>query len=184
MGKSFRVEKERIGKKNWSSLTKRARAYRSRDKERQFPFPTTEKREERNNGRVATPTEDLFFPSFVFASSRVVLFVLESSELKARSSRGKRERERKKSADCSKREIRVQRETERDKKENVRPPFDTRGDTENAPGEPDVRGLPDREPGLGVGVERLVVVFRVFRDPPESRGARVVRAIDNDGQLE
>lgn len=47
-----------------------------------------------------------------------------------------------------------------------------------------MRGLPDREPGLGVGVERLVVVFRVFRDPPESRGARVVRAIDHDGQLE
>jgi hypothetical protein len=77
-----------------------------------------------------------------------------------------------------------QTDTKRYKKENVRPPIDTRGDTENAPGEPDVRGLPDREPGLGVGVERLVVVFRVFRDPPESRGARVVRAIDHDGQLE
>jgi len=102
--------------------------------------------------------------------------------LKARSSRGKRER--KKSGLFKTRDTHTQRETERDKKENVRPPIDTRGDTENAPGEPDVRGLPDREPGLGVGVERLVVVFRVFRDPPESRGARVVRAIDHDGQLE
>ena len=47
-----------------------------------------------------------------------------------------------------------------------------------------MRGLPDREPGLGVRFQRIVALSRVFRHTQELRRARVVRAIDHDGQLE
>ena len=47
-----------------------------------------------------------------------------------------------------------------------------------------MRGLPDREPGLGVRFQRIVALLGVFRHTQELRRTRVVRAIDHDGQLE
>ena len=47
-----------------------------------------------------------------------------------------------------------------------------------------MRGLPDREPGLGLRVQRIVALLGVFRHTQELRRARVVRAVDHDGQLE
>jgi hypothetical protein len=65
-----------------------------------------------------------------------------------------------------------------------RPPIGVDENTKGRKRKPTVRGLPDREPGLGVRFQRIVALLGVFRHTQELRRARVVRAVDHDGQLE
>ena len=69
------------------------------------------------------------------------------------------------------------------KRTTRRPPISADKNTKGRKRKPTMRGLPDREPGLGVRFQRIVALLGVFRHTQELRRARVVRAVDHDGQL-
>ena len=75
-------------------------------------------------------------------------------------------------------------DVERRRRIRRRPPISVDKNTKGRKRKPNVRGLPDREPGLGVRFQRIVALLGVFRHTQELRRTRVVRAIDHDGQLE